>query len=254
MLHPWYFNEYDEEMFRFYSQLRYSLIPYIYSAAINSSLTGMPIVRPMPLIYPDDKNTEEMLKEYMFGENLLVGAFTDSVYLPEGNWIDYWTGKEYSGKQHFKYKIPKGRGGFLFVRSGAIIPYQKPQQYISIDFPDTLIVRFYPDGNSGYTLLEDDGISYKYEEGIVAKTIFTCAENDNLINLEIKPDTTNYSEELKNRVYELELFCKEPKRVTLNTPAKETIEWKYDSEKSKLSFSINTNSVELTKIEVIMNK
>ena len=82
ILHPWYFNEDDEEMFRFYTQLRYSLIPYIYSAAINSSLTAMPIVRPLPLMYPDDKNVENLLHEYMFGENLLVGAFTDSVYLP----------------------------------------------------------------------------------------------------------------------------------------------------------------------------
>ena len=94
--------------------------------------------------------------------------------------------------------------------------------------------RFYPEGNSSYTLLEDDGISYKYEEGIIAKTTFMCSENDNLINIEIHPDKTNFSEELKNRIYELEIFCKEPEKVTLNNPVKETIEWEYDSQKKQI--------------------
>ena len=253
LLHPWYYNEYDEEMFRFYAQLRYSLIPYIYSAAINSSLKAMPIVRPLPLMYPDDINVENLLHEYMFGENLLVGAFTDSVYLPEGNWIDYWTGTKYSGKQHIKYEMPKGRGGQLFIKSGAIIPYQKPQQYIRTDFPDTLIVRFYPDGSTSYNLLEDDGISYKYEEGIVAQTVFTCTEDKNLIKIRIDPDKVNYSKELKARAYELEIFCTKPEKVIVNNPVKEAFEWKYDTQESKLSFSINTNSVELIEVNVYLN-
>lgn len=253
VLHPWFFNESDENMFRFYAQLRYSLIPYIYSAALNSSLNAMPIVRPMPLIWPDDKNMEEMLNEYMFGESFLVGAFTDSVYLPEGDWIDYWSGKKYSGNQHFKYEIPKGRGGFLFVKSGAIIPYQKPQRYIKTDFPDTLIVRFYPEGNSTYTLLEDDGISYKYEQGIVAKTVFTCEKNNKFINIEIKPDKANYSDELKNRVYELELFCEKPEKVTLESPVKKTIRWKYDPRKSRLSFLIDVKSLDSAEIKVYLD-
>ncbi len=253
VLHPWYFNEDDENLFRFYAQLRYSLIPYIYSVALNSSLTAMPIVRPMPLMFPDDENTEDMLNEFMFGESFLVGAFTDSVYLPDGNWIDYWTGKKYSGKQHFKYEIPKGRGGFLFVKSGAIIPYQKPQQYIKTDFPDTLIVRFYPDGNSTYTLLEDDGITYKYEEGVVARTTFTCSENGNVIGITIAPGKNNFSDELKNRVYELEVFCEKPEKVMLNSPVKETVNWKYDPGKSKLSFLIKTNSQDLTDIKVYLD-
>ena len=253
LLHPWYYNKSDEEMFRFYAQLRYSLIPYIYSAAINSSLNAMPIVRPLPLMYPDDKNVEDLINEYMFGENLLVGAFTDSVYLPKGNWIDYWNGEKYSGEQQFKYKIPKDRGGFLFVKSGAIIPYQKPQQYILTDFPDTLIIRFYPDGNSSYNLLEDDGISFKYEKGIVAKTIFTCTEKEDLINISINPQRDNYSEALRNRIYELEIYCEKPEKVTLNNPKEGAVEWKYNSQESKLSFSINTNSVEMMEIKVYLD-
>ena len=252
LLHPWYYNEYDEEMFRFYAQLRYSLVPYIYSAAINSALTGMPIVRPLPLMYPDDKNVEDLLHEYMFGENLLVGAFTDSIYLPEGNWIDYWTGKKYSGKQHIKYEIPKGRGGQLFIKSGAIIPYQKPQQYIETTFSDTLIVKFYPESSTSYTLLEDDGISFKYEEGIVAKTIFNCNKKEDVINIQIDASQGSYTEERSKRVYELEVFCKEPRKVQLNATRLADTEWEYDLKSGKLLVLVRTESIDLINISVYL--
>ena len=253
ILHPWYFSKEDQDMFQFYTKLRYSLIPYIYSAAINSTITAMPIVRPMPLVFPEDDKVDELAHEFMFGESLLVGAFTDSVYLPEGNWIDYWTGEKYTGKQELDYKIPKGRGGFLFVKSGAIIPYQKPHQFIKTDFIDTLIIRFYPDGNSNYKLLEDDGITFKYEEGIIAKTIFTCSEDDDLINIGISPDKINYSKELENRIYELEVFCRKPVKVILQDSEENAVEWAYDLEKNKLIFLIDTKSVEPMNIKIYMN-
>ena len=252
LLHPWYYNEYDEEMFRFYAQLRYSLIPYIYSAAINSSLTGMPIVRPLPLMYPADKNVEDLLHEYMFGENLLVGAFTDSIYLPEGNWIDYWTGTKYFGKQHIKYEIPKGRGGQLFIKSGAIIPYQKQKQYIETNFPDTLIVKFYPESITSYTLLEDDGISFKYEDGIVAKTIFNCNKKEDIIDIQIDAGQGSYTEERSKRVYELEVFCKEPKMVKLNAARLTDTEWEYELKSGKLSVLVSTGSIELIDIRIYL--
>jgi hypothetical protein len=66
----------------------------------------------------------------------------------------------------------------------------------------------------------------------------------------IKPDKTNYSGELKNRIYELEVFCEKPEKVTLDSPVKETVEWKYNSEESKLSFLIDVKSLDLIDIKV----
>lgn len=180
--HPWYMSDAEKAMFKFYAELRYSLLPYIYSAALNGHFTGMPILRAMPLMYPNEKELENNTLQYMFGDNLLVAAFTDKVYLPEGNWINYWTGKKYKGKQEIICDIPKDKGGPLFIKEGTIIPYQKPMQY-SDEFPlDTLILNVYPAGKSSYTLLEDDGISYNYDKGAVAETNF-------LVNITLHPSS-----------------------------------------------------------------
>src|SRR5207244_2325986 len=92
---PWFLGKQAEAIFRDYARLRYSLMPYIYSAAHVGHLTSMPILRPMPLMYPDDLRLADCTTQYMLGDSLLVTAFTDTVYLPEGRWIDYWTGVEY---------------------------------------------------------------------------------------------------------------------------------------------------------------
>jgi len=237
LLHPWYYNVHDKEMFRFYAQLRYSLIPYIYSAAINSSLTGQPIVWPMALAYPNDKHFENALHQYMFGENLLVGAYTDSVYLPEGNWIDYWTGQKFAGQQSIKCKVPENRGGPLFIKAGAIIPYQKPMQYIGEQPVDTLIVRVCPEKHSTYTLLEDDGVSFDFEKASIAKTRFECNDTYQKITISIYPVEGNYSGIFTSRTYQLEIdILQKPANVILNNQSVKN--WKYDGS-GKFTILIN---------------
>ena len=104
---PWYLGKETEAMFRDYARLRYSLLPYIYSAAHQGHLTAMPILLPMPLVYPDDPKLADCITEYMLGDSLLVAAFTDTVYLPAGRWIDYWTGKEYQDRKKCRVFIPR---------------------------------------------------------------------------------------------------------------------------------------------------
>ncbi|MBD2864003.1 helix-turn-helix domain-containing protein [Paenibacillus oceani] len=120
--HPDFLEQPLHELFQRYARLRYRLLPYLYATAHVAARTGMPIARAMPLLYPDDRNCRELSRQYMLGDFLLVAVYTDQVYLPEGNWIDYWTGKRYSGSQWITYTVPAGAGGPLFVRSGAIIP------------------------------------------------------------------------------------------------------------------------------------
>ncbi len=217
MLHPWYYNDRDKEMFRFYAQLRYCLIPYIYSAAIEASRTGMPIVRPMVLAYPNDRNLDECVNQFMFGDSLLVGAFTSTVYLPEGNWIDYWTGIKYAGKQTLKCNIPDDRGGPMLIKSGAIIPCQKPVPHIGDQPAETIILKVYPEKQSSYTLLEDDGISFNYESGAVAATRFDCHSEGNQVELIIHPTRGTYSGMPERQTYEVHLASPaQPQLVTVN--------------------------------------
>ncbi len=235
LLHPWYYNEHDKMLFRFYAQLRYSLLPYIYSSAVNSSITGQPIVWPMALAYPEDSLLTGTLQQYMFGESLLVGAFTNSIRLPEGSWIDYWTGTTYTGKQWINCQVPENRGGPLFIKTGAIIPCQKPTQYTGAQLPDTLIVKVYPDKQNSYELLEDDGISFGYENGQIAATRFDCDQSGKAIHFHIHPVNGTYKGMSGTRTYLLEFYFQgKPRQVWVNN--KKTRDWKFDA--GKLSITI----------------
>jgi alpha-glucosidase (family GH31 glycosyl hydrolase) len=238
ILHPWLLSPKQKKEFQFYAQLRYSLMPYIYSAALNGSLSGMPILRAMPLMYPNDLKVENSTSQFMFGDFLLVSAFTNRTYLPEGNWIDYWTGKKYQGNQEVVSE-EQIHGGPLFIKAGAIIPYQKPIQYVDEHPVDTLIVRVFPEKQSSYTLLEDDGISFDYEKNAIAKTHFTCIAGDTQVEIGINCEGS-YAGMPKNRCYEFEIATsKKPNMVMLNiTPI---TNWIYSSDgKVKLMVSPGT--------------
>ncbi len=226
--HPWYLKPIEKETFRFYAQLRNSLFPYIYSAALQGSQTGMPILRAMPLVFPEDRKVDNTIYQYMFGENLLVGVFSDSIYLPKGVWTNFWTSEKYNGGKTVHCKVPENRGGLLFIRGGAIIPCQKPMQYIGEYKVDTLIVKVFPETQSTYTLWEDDGRSFDYENGKIAKTHFDCINNDKETDLIISPRQGSYSGISAFRNYQIEISLpQKPSQVLLNGTKIEN--WKYDN-------------------------
>ncbi len=174
--HPWWAGEKLCNFFKFYDKMRYALMPYIYSHSIEANMTGTPICRALPLIF-DDVLASNTVSEYMFGDNILVGAFTNKMYLPQGNiWYDAWTGKAYEGGQEITVDVPEDRGGPLFIRGGAIIPTEEPKQYEDDVNTANLILNLYPFGKSEYTLYEDDGLTFDYEKGERAVTKFTMNE------------------------------------------------------------------------------
>ena len=174
--HPWWAGEKHYNFFKFYDKMRYALMPYIYSHSIEANMTGTPICRALPLVF-DDVLASNAICEYMFGDNLLVGAFSNKIYLPQGNiWYDAWTGKVYEGGQEITVDVPENRGGPLFIRGGAIIPTEEPKQYEDDVNTANLILNLYPFGKSEYTLYEDDGVTFDYEKGERASTKFTMVE------------------------------------------------------------------------------
>jgi alpha-glucosidase (family GH31 glycosyl hydrolase) len=186
----------------------------------------MPILRAMPLVFPDDRNADNMIYQYMFGESLLVGVFSDSIYLPKGTWINYWTGEKRNGGKTAHCNVPGNRGGLLFIKNGAIMPLQKTMNYIG-EFPqDTLLLKVYPEGHSSYTLWEDGGKTFDYEKGDIAKTLFECDNNDRETDFIISPCMGSYSGIIKNKTYHLELNVPgKPSKVMVNGSPAEN--WKY---------------------------
>ena len=167
---PWYMGDEVFERFCYYSRLRSTLFPIIYSAAHTAYETGIPILRPLPLVYEDETCYDNTKNLYMLGDSLLVAAFDMHFKLPKGSWIDYMTGKVYEGGNYVDYVPESNRGGGLFVRSGDVIVTMKQQKYVEAHTPEYSI-DLYPDTKeSSFTIYEDDGETYDYQSGGYATT------------------------------------------------------------------------------------
>lgn len=221
MMHPFYYAKEEQDIYRFYVKMRYSLAPYIYSMALEAAQNGMPIVRSMPLCFPDDRNCDDMTYQYMFGDNFCVGIFTNEIYLPKGTWTDAWSGEKIVSKgETFTREYPSDRAGLLFIREGAIIPTQPDVEYLGARPFDRVILKVYPHGDSAYTMLDDDGESYEYENGGIASTLFESHERDGGVDVVVNPVQGSFKGMPSEREYSFRIQRdSRPASVSLNGAA-----------------------------------
>lgn len=228
MMHPFYYAKEEQDIYRFYVKLRYSLSPYIYSMALEAAQNGMPIVRSMPLCFPEDRNCDDMTYQYMFGDNFCVGIFTNEIYLPKGTWTDAWSGEKIVSKgETFTREYPSNRAGLLFIREGAIIPTQPDVEYLGARPFDRVILKVYPHGDSAYTMLDDDGESYEYENGGIASTLFESHERDGGVEVVVNPVQGSFKGMPSEREYSFRIQRdSRPASVSVNGVAVE--DWSYE--------------------------
>lgn len=228
MMHPFYYAKEEQDIYRFYVKLRYSLAPYIYSMALEAAQNGMPIVRSMPLCFPEDRNCDDMTYQYMFGDNFCVGIFTNEIYLPKGTWTDAWSGEKIVSKgETFTREYPSDRAGLLFIREGAIIPTQPDVEYLGARPFDRVILKVYPHGDSAYTMLDDDGESYEYENGGIASTLFESHERDGGVEVVVNPVQGSFKGMPSEREYSFRIQRDaRPSSVSVNGTAVEG--WTYE--------------------------
>lgn len=159
---PWEFGEVAEAIFLRYVRLRYQLLPYIYSTAVQAAQTGLPVVRALVLKYSNDRNVRHLDSEYLFGDSFLVapvlerGAERRMVYLPVGEWVDYWSREVYQGPSWLNYPAPLEILP-LFIRRGAIIPMGPDVERTEQSAGAGLTFSIYT-GNSGHFTLYDEGV------------------------------------------------------------------------------------------------
>jgi alpha-glucosidase (family GH31 glycosyl hydrolase) len=140
---PWEYGELAEDLSRRYLELRYRLMPYLWTAAVEGAAAALPVARPLLLSFPDDPVAWTIDDAYMFGPDLLVapvmveGAVSRSVYLPAGRWWDFWTGAPLDGGRFVEVTAPLEVLP-LFVRDGAVIPMGPVQQYVGESACDPL--------------------------------------------------------------------------------------------------------------------
>lgn len=160
-------NKAIEPIARKYDDLRYQLIPYIYTLSREAHDTGMPLMRALWLHYPEDEHARAVGDEYLWGRDMLVapvytkGATSRDVYLPKGDWYDWWTHERQTGGQTVKRGVDLATMP-IYVRAGAIIPVDPVRQYMTekVDGPTTLEVFRGADGS--FTMYDDDGTSLDY--------------------------------------------------------------------------------------------
>ncbi|PLR77376.1 alpha-glucosidase [Bacillus sp. V3-13] len=226
---PWVFGEATSAIVKKYIQLRYKWLPYLYSLFYESARTGLPIVRPLVLEYPEDENTFNCSDQFMLGSQVLIapilrpGVTHRSVYLPEGNWYDYWTKEVYRGGKHI---LVEGKLDVLpiFIKEGSIIPIGSDIQNTSEE--QTLHLEVYAGPGAVFDLYEDDGASVRYRDGIYAITnIKTKIEGDRL-KIEVK---VNGDPSLKSRIEQVQVFGF-PGDIKIEnlSDTREKVEWKIE--------------------------
>ncbi|KPG86318.1 alpha-xylosidase [Frigoribacterium sp. RIT-PI-h] len=155
---PWAFDDEAVEVTRRFTKLKLSLMPYLYAAGLESSRSGLPVMRPMALAFPDDRGAAHVDTQYLLGDDLLVAPVfsadgTVEVYLPAGRWTNWWTGEvvdagsgTWRTEQHDVLSLP------LYVREGAVIPVGARDDRPDHDYLDGLVLKVFPGGDGTRSL------------------------------------------------------------------------------------------------------
>jgi len=182
-------NPHIEPVAKKYTELRYRLLPYNYTLAWEARNTGMPLMRALWLHYPKDATACQTGDQYLWGRDILVapvyekGAVSRKVYLPEGEWFDWWTNEKISGGKTVLKQVDLSVMP-LYVRAGAIIPFDPVRQYTEqpVDAPTTL--RIYRGADGNFILYDDDGISQDYLQGEFALTRCLWDDTEGVLTIE----------------------------------------------------------------------
>jgi alpha-glucosidase len=179
-------------------------------------------MRPLVLHYADDPRTYNLVDQYLWGRDILVAPVTApdtesrKVYLPEGEWYDFWTNRKIKGGRTIVAASPLDTLP-LFVRAGAIIPMGPDRMRTGGAFEE-LTLAIYPDeaGNASFTLYEDDGETVAYKQGNFALTTFTCEAEGEGYKVTIGAPSGSFKGQLAERAYNLALrTTKRPTTVTV---------------------------------------
>jgi alpha-glucosidase (family GH31 glycosyl hydrolase) len=181
-----------EPICRKYLELRYRMLPYLYSAVHECATKGMPIMRALWLHFPDDPKAVECGDEYLWGRSVLVapvvekGATTRRVYLPRSTWYDFWSGERLAGGREITRPVDLETMP-LFVREGSILPLGPVKQFSAEKIDEPLTISIYPGADASFLLYEDDGTSFEYRQGEWMGTQMAWDDTRKILGLRLAP-------------------------------------------------------------------
>lgn len=177
---PWVHGAEHEAIRRRYVELRYKLLPYIYTGIEESSRTGLPFMRPVFLDYPQEEGFYGDNRDFLFGSDFFVAPVVtemvdaEEIQLPPGDWYDFWSSRKLSSKEKITLQ-PALNELPLYVRGGAIIPAQPVVQHTGEKPDGPLQVRVYPGKDCHGSLYQDDGHTFAYQRGDFLRINYSCA-------------------------------------------------------------------------------
>ena len=208
-----------------YTKLRYRLMPYIYSLAGMTYFQDYTIMRPLVMDFTNDKQVYDIGDQFMFGPAFMAapiykyGARTKDMYFPAGKgWYDFYTGKYVAGGQQLTVDAPYERMP-LYVKAGSIVPFGPDIQYAMEKQPDVITLYVYAGADADFTLYEDEGVNYGYEQGRYAQIPIHYSEADG--KLTIGERQGSFPGMLEKRVFNVVKVAKDnPVPFDLNAAAK----------------------------------
>ncbi|WP_228853334.1 TIM-barrel domain-containing protein [Aegicerativicinus sediminis] len=238
---PWHIAPEGHPAFEsivYYTNLRYHLMPYIYSLAGKTYFDDYTIMRPLVMDFASDKNTENIGDQFMFGPSILVnpvyeyGARSKDVYFPKGTiWYDLYSGQAIEGGQSSTVDAPYGKIP-LYVPAGAIIPTGQAMQYTDEKPNDKLTIYVYSGADGSFDLYEDEGVNYNYEKGRYSITPFDYNDANGILTIGERQGS--FDNMLENRTLNIVL-------VTKNNPIGMT----FDTEGQTIEYNGQPQSIEL---------
>ncbi len=168
---PWSFGAASIPIIRKYIELRYQLLPYIYTTFWQYASKGTPMLRPISFVEQENKDTWNRSHEFMLGDNLLIcpmfqsGAQGCYAYLTKGQWFDFWSDEMYEGGREIWTEVPLDKIP-LFVKAGSVLPFNPVMQYVGEKPVEELTLNVYfKNGEEKSVLYEDRGEGYDYKHG-----------------------------------------------------------------------------------------
>jgi len=234
---PWVNGPEQEEIRRKYIGLRYQLLPYIYTITEESTRTGMPLMRPIFLEYPQAQEFYGDDRDFLFGPDFFVAPVVTEtvdahgVFLPPGEWYDYWTAEKHTNKDQINLH-PRLDELPLYVRAGAIVPMQPVVQYSGEKPNGPFELRVYlPSSTSGSdcrgALYQDDGHTFAYQRGEILRVNYACQVSQDSVTVASTIEKNAFQPWWKTAEVTLYGVAAAPKEVRIGD---ELIhEWRYDN-------------------------
>lgn len=204
----WNYGSLIEQEARRYLDIRYRLLPYIYSESSYVTFNSSTLMRPLVMDFQNDSKALEQEYQYMFGHSLLVAPVVEpdikawKVYLPDNKsgWYDFWTGKKYDGGIDVMADAPISKIP-LFVKAGSIIPLGEEIEYTTEKPMDNIELRVYPGADAEFVLYEDEGVNNNYEKGIYSR--IKIIWNDSTKELKISEREGSYPGMRKKKTFNI---------------------------------------------------